>query len=225
MKTDYHSHILPKLDDGAKTEEMSMEMLTLLKEQGIERVVATPHFYAHKEKSVADFLQKRQKALDCLKASPIEIIPAAEVAVEHGISEIPGIEKLAITGTNLILLELPYMAYAGWMTEEIYNISCEYRLKPIIAHVHRCLAYYSKSEMEQLLKTDAVFQVNNEAFRSFHEKNLVKQLIKQKFPIVFGSDCHNISSRKPNFDLLFKKVKSEVIAGSDSILEQYSPSL
>lgn len=221
MRTDYHSHILPETDDGAKNKEMSAKMLEMLEMQGVKRVIATPHFYAHKEKSVEDFLVKRQKALERLDVSPIEIIPAAEIAIEHGISELTGIEKLAVTGTNLILLELPYRAYAEWMSEEIHNISCEYNLKPIIAHVHRYLSFYSKAEMEQLLKTDAVFQVNNEAFRSFHEKRLVKKLIKNEAPIVFGSDCHNTSNRKPNFDLLAKKISPEIISDSDSIFNQY----
>lgn len=222
MRTDYHSHILPKMDDGAKDEAMSMEMLGMLQAQGIERVIATPHFYPHRQKSVADFLAKRQKALEQLTSSPIEILTGAEVAIEHGLSELEDIEKLAITGTNLILLEFPYTGFAEWMMEEIHNLSCEYKLKPIIAHVHRCIPYCSRSEMGQILKTDAVFQVNNEAFRSFREKQFVKRLIKEDFPMVFGSDCHNTTSRMPNFDLLVKKVKPALIAASDGILEQYA---
>lgn len=222
MRTDHHSHILPQLDDGAKSVEMSQEMLALLQKQGVQRVVATPHFYLHRQKSVSGFLEKRQAALASLQPAPIEIVTGAEVAVEHGLSEHPEIEKLAITGTNLILLELPYMTYAEWMMEEIHNISCEYKLRPIIAHVHRCLPYCSKSALEQILGMNAVFQVNLEAFCSFREKRFVRQLIREGLPVVFGSDCHNMTSRKPNFDLLEKKVKPETIAAADRILEQYA---
>ena len=45
MITDYHTHVLPGIDDGSKDAETSLEMLIQLKEQGIERVIATPHFY------------------------------------------------------------------------------------------------------------------------------------------------------------------------------------
>lgn len=221
MLTDYHCHLLPGLDDGAKDMEMSMQILEMLKAQGVERIVATPHFYAHKEKSVADFIRKRQEAFNSIKEVKIsapEIILGAEVAVEHGVSEIEDIDKLRIEGTDYILLELPYRAYADWMTEEIYNIACEYKLTPVIAHVHRYLEYYSKSEMDNLLETDAVFQVNNEAFGNRKEKKIVKTMIKNNYRLVFGSDTHNMSNRKPNFDILLKKVKPEIIKLSNQLL-------
>ena len=43
---DFHSHILPAMDDGSKNIEESLQMLRMLQEQGVERVIATPHFYA-----------------------------------------------------------------------------------------------------------------------------------------------------------------------------------
>lgn len=222
MRTDYHSHILPRIDDGAKDVEMSMKMIEILKTQGIERVIATPHFYLHKQKSVSDFLRKRDNALKKIDSSPLEIVTGAEVAIEHGLSEVKDIEKLAITGTNLILLEFPYSHFAEWMIEEIHNVTYEHNLKPIIAHVHRYISYYNKSDMEQILKIDAIFQVNNEALRIFKEKRLMKKLLKNDFPVVFGSDCHNLSSRKPNFDLLFKKIKENLLDESDFVFEKYS---
>ena len=139
---EYHCHILPGIDDGAKDAETSLAMIEMMKEQGIERIAATPHFYAHREKSVADFMKKRQAAFDKIrdKAAVSDIRLGAEVSIEHGISELPDIEKLAIEGTRMILLELPYRAYAKWMSEEIYNIGAEYKLKVILAHVHRTLS-------------------------------------------------------------------------------------
>ena len=44
--TDFHSHILPGMDDGCKTVEDSVLALKMMAEQGIKRVAATPHFYA-----------------------------------------------------------------------------------------------------------------------------------------------------------------------------------
>ncbi len=224
MRTDYHCHVLPELDDGAKNTDISMQMLEMLHSQGVERVIATPHFYAHKEKSVAHFLDKRQKSYDKLLKLPNpcnELILGAEIAIEHGVSELDGIEHLAITETDLILLELPYGPYADWMSEEIYNIACEYHLKPVIAHIHRYINYYSRSEMENILKTDAIFQINNEAFGSFREKRMVKSMIKDGLSVVLGSDSHNLSGRKPNFDILAKKKISGIAEDSDNIFDKY----
>lgn len=224
MLTEYHCHILPGIDDGAENAEASLKMAEMLKEQGVERIVATPHFYAHREKSVTAFLEKRAAAhaqiKDAIAIKDVRL--GAEVAIEHGISELPDIEKLAITGTRLILLELPYRGYAKWMAEEIYNIAAEYNLKVMLAHVHRYTAYYSKEELESILSMDTIFQLNNEAFGSWTEKRIAKRVIGECEHFVFGSDAHNSSSRKPNWNLLQKKVKPEVIARSDSVLEAYA---
>ncbi len=223
MRTDYHCHILPKIDDGAENTEISLEMVKMMKEQGIERIVATPHFYSHREKSVADFITKRNSAYEKIKKSLSvkNVFLGAEVSIEHGISELPDIEKLAIEGTNLILLELPYRPYSKWMSEEIYNISAEHNLVVILAHVHRYLPYYSKDEIETILSTDAILQINNEAFASWREKKIAKRVISECERFVFGSDAHNTSSRCPNWDMLQKKVKSDVIELSDSVLDKY----
>ncbi len=224
MLTEYHCHILPGIDDGSESPEMSQKMVEIMQSQGVGRIVATPHFYAHREKSVAAFLEKRDNAFaqikDVLQIKDIRL--AAEVAIEHGLSEIPGIEKLAIPGTRIILLELPYRDYSPWMAEEIYNISAEYKLKVMLAHVHRYLDYYSKDEMETILSTKSILQINNEAFSSWGEKRLAKRIISEYSRFAFGSDAHNITTRKPNWDLLQKKVKPDVREVSDGILERYA---
>ena len=224
MLTEYHCHILPGIDDGSDSAETSQQMIELMKTQGVERICATPHFYAHREKSVADFLKKRQAAFAKIKDSAAisDIHLGAEVSIEHGISELPDIEKLAIEGTGFILLELPYRPYEKWMSEEIYNIAAEYKLKVMLAHVHRYLPYYSKEELEAVLHSNAIYQINNEAFGSWREKRIAKKVIAEHTHFAFGSDAHNMSSRKPDWDLLQKRVKREIIDISNEMFEKYS---
>ena len=87
---DAHIHILPCIDDGSNSVETSKEMLKLLKEQGVDKIIATPHYYNHREESVADFLEKRQKAYEEL-SSPENMLLGAEVAIEHGLSKVEGV--------------------------------------------------------------------------------------------------------------------------------------
>ncbi len=223
MLTEYHCHILPGMDDGSDSVDTSLKMVEMLKTQGVRRLIATPHFYAHREKSVEDYLQKREKAFASIKDSVMiqDVHLGAEVAIEHGISELPGIEKLAITGTRIILLELPYRPYEKWMSEEIYNISAEYQLKVMLAHVHRCLPYYNKEEIDAILMSKSILQINNEALVSWKEKKLVKKIMSEHTHFAFGSDAHNLSDRKPNWDLLQKKGKAADIEVSDSMFERY----
>ena len=180
MLTDYHCHILPGMDDGAQDVETALDMIDIMKEQGVERIIATPHFYAHEERSLTDYLLRREDAYDSIAelASIKNIMLGAEVAIEHGISKIHGIEQLAIDDTGMILLELPFRDYEDWISDEINALASEYGLKIILAHIHRYLQYYSPENFEKILKTDAIFQFNNDAFLVPREKKLLKQLKK-----------------------------------------------
>ncbi len=59
MLIDFHTHILPGIDDGSRNVEMSLRMLAAQREQQVDEIVATPHFYAQKD-SVEEFLLRRQ---------------------------------------------------------------------------------------------------------------------------------------------------------------------
>ena len=66
--TDLHTHILPGMDDGAKTVEQSLQMLQMQLEQCVDTVVLTPHFYRERE-TVEEFLSRRGKAMAQLTAA------------------------------------------------------------------------------------------------------------------------------------------------------------
>ena len=61
MFIDFHTHILPGIDDGSASVEESIELLKAEAAQGITKVVATPHFYANYD-SPERFLERRAKA-------------------------------------------------------------------------------------------------------------------------------------------------------------------
>ena len=58
MVCDFHSHALPKIDDGAKDLDMWIEMLKKSKEQGVTDVILTPHCYPYSQRDITDFLIK-----------------------------------------------------------------------------------------------------------------------------------------------------------------------
>ncbi|MBP5430768.1 CpsB/CapC family capsule biosynthesis tyrosine phosphatase [Ruminococcus sp.] len=221
MLTDYHCHILPGMDDGAQDVETALEMIEIMKEQGVERIIATPHFYAHEERSLTEYLLRREDAFESIaELSAIQyIVPGAEVAIEHGISKLHGIEQLAIEDSDMILLELPFRDYEDWMSEEINAISSEHGLKVVLAHVHRYLQYYTPEHFERLIKTDAIFQFNNDAFLVPREEKLLRRIIKEGGKVIFGSDAHNTDGRRPNWDMIKEKCSPEILKASDELLE------
>ena len=87
MWVDFHSHILPRMDDGSPDVETSLQMLRSLRDQGVERVALTPHYYAHRS-SVERFLKKRddayQQLLEAIGDEPMpELLLGAEVALDY----------------------------------------------------------------------------------------------------------------------------------------------
>lgn len=61
MIIDCHTHLLPGIDDGAKDLSTSLEMLNEEKKQGVDYVIATPHFYANRDK-MEKFIDRRERA-------------------------------------------------------------------------------------------------------------------------------------------------------------------
>ena len=61
MIIDFHTHVLPAMDDGSRSVEESLQMLRMEVEQGIFHVVATPHFYPQYD-NPEQFLRKRTAA-------------------------------------------------------------------------------------------------------------------------------------------------------------------
>lgn len=220
--TEYHCHILPRMDDGAKDLNMSLDMVRLMMAQGIDRIIATPHFYAHREDGVRAFLERRQDAFRQIADTGMTmpyLYLGAEVAVEQGLSRLPGVHLLALADTPYILLELPYAPFAHWMMEEIDDLSQRYGLVPVLAHVHRYASFYTRAQMSEVLQADAVFQFNNEAFRNLSERRLAMSLIRKGCPYVLGSDAHNMTSRRPDWDLLKRKVGQEILDRQENLFQ------
>ncbi len=212
LDIDFHSHILPGMDDGARNPEISKQMVEMLVSQGVDVIFATSHFRKHKDR-VEEFCEKRSFSFSLLneyldEGVLLRIRFGAEVAVERGLCEVEDLAALAYENTNCILLELPYRPYSSWITEEITNISYEHGLIPIIAHVDRYADIYSDNDYKEIFSIDrAIFQINNEGFLHKNSKALIKSMIAEDLPFVLGSDSHNMSDRMPNFDIPGKYLK------------------
>jgi len=209
---DFHSHILPNTDDGATDVDMSIEMLSMLYSQGIDKVVATSHYFSEEE-SIASFLLRRDKAIELLKEAVSAkdltlpcIIPAAEVRIYSGMSKDDCLDKLCISNSRKILVEMPYTAWSDWMYSELYTLKAK-GYTPIIAHVERYIARTGIKEIEEkLLSLDVLVQINADFVLSRKAKKFVKRLIESDRLTVLGSDCHNTTTRRPDFSGAFSHI-------------------
>jgi len=218
---DFHSHILPSVDDGASDKEMSVKMLESLSSQGVDKVISTSHYYKFSEE-VQSFLTHRDESLfrleTYIKEHDLflpEIIPAAEVRMFPELWKEPLLDKLCIDGTKNILIEMPYDKWTEWMYSEIYALIAR-GYTPIMAHLERYIDRIPQKEIfTKLLHMDVVVQINAESFEERSRRRFIKKLIKFGFPLVLGTDCHNMTTRRPHIDVamkyIVKKYKEEYL--------------
>lgn len=218
---DFHSHILPKTDDGSKSVDESLKMLRTLSQQGVSKVVATPHFYANDE-SVSDFIARRQKAFDSLKPSLTpdmpEILLGAEVKYYEGISRMENLRDLCVQNTELILLEMPVRRWTEYVLRELTDISCSGSVIPVLAHIERYLKLQSSDSIGQLLSNGVLLQINASFVYDFFTKRQAINLLKNRAVHMLGSDCHNMSDRPPDIGKAYQTIKKKL---GDGFLSEF----
>ena len=200
---DFHGHFLPGMDDGSRSVEESLKMLKLAREQGVSRMFATPHYYP--TETVADFLERRTQCWECLSAAMEhdpqkypQIALGAEVAYRQGIGNAEELEKLCLGDSRYLLLELPFGPWDGMLFRDISAIANVRGIIPVIAHVERYMSMQPSKILQRLWEQDVLFQVNAESLLTWHTRGKVKMLLAEGAVQLLGSDCHNLTNRKPN---------------------------
>lgn len=214
--TDFHSHILPGIDDGSKSVEESLALLGLEKEQGIGTVIATPHFYARYD-TPEQFLNRRAEAERALRRA-MEGMPdlpvvkiGAEVHYFPGISESDRISGLTIDGKRCILIEMPPSPWTPKMYRELEGIYVRQNLLPIIAHVDRYIGpLRTHGILQHLAELPVMVQANGEFFLNRSTAGMALRMLKAGQIHLLGSDCHNLSDRKPNLGEAASRIRQKL---------------
>lgn len=225
---DFHSHILPGMDDGSKSVEESVEMLKALSEQGITRVAATPHFYANDE-SVSEFLGRRQESLERLSGSLSPQMPqimlGAEVRYYEGLSRHENIRDLCLQGTKLLLIEMPECRWSEFAIRELTDIACGGRIIPVLAHIERCIFLQKKEVLFRLLHNGVLMQINAEFLNGFLSRGKAVKLLKNNQVHFIGSDSHNMQSRPPDigkaYQTVFNKLGGDFAEAFNNFIDEF----
>lgn len=231
---DIHSHILPAVDDGANDIETAIELLEILKKQGVTHIIATPHFYPDTD-SASDFAERVGEAYQslsravCGKELP-KVYLGCELHYFGGMGRSKSLRQFAIHGTNYILLELQYGAdITNAVLQDIIDIYEHSGLLPIFAHIER----YSKLKgYKKLLKLiaggNALAQINAESVISKSYGKTTQKLIKSGLVSFLASDTHSINARPPLIEdalthiteHLGKSAATRIIIKSNELLDE-----
>lgn len=217
---DWHSHILPQMDDGSKSLDETLKLLKMLSNQGVDTVIATPHFYANDE-SVKSFLARRresyEKVSSVLPDDAPRILLGAEVSYYSGISRLEGLYELCIEGTQLLLLEMPFEHWTEHTVNEVRELAMRGKLTVILAHIERYLNMQNEKAIKELLEYKVLIQVNSSFFNRMTTKRKALKLLADGAIQVIGSDTHNISTRPPTLDSAYNTIEKKF--GTDIIRE------
>lgn len=225
--TDFHSHILPGIDDGSASVEESIAMLRMEAEQGIDHVIATPHFYA-KHDSPEEFLKRRNEAEILLREEMAkydglpQLSVGAEVYFFSGIADSDVLRELTIDKKECMILEMPPDSWTHSMYREIEGISVRQGITPIIAHIDRYIRpFKTRQIMERLEHLPVLIQANASFFLFPHTKRLALRMLKEDRIHLLGSDCHNLVLRPPNLGQAIELIEKRL--GTDALLtiEEY----
>lgn len=199
---DIHSHILPTLDDGSKSEEESLLMLKMAIEDGIRMIVATPHYnhrYANERSKILTEVNKLNKLIKENQLD-IDILPGQEVRVYGELIDDYEAGKLLMINehSNYMLIEFPSNHVPHYTERLLYEMELS-GIKPVIAHPERNLELIKHPErLYNLVEKGALTQLTASSLTGFFGKEVQKfskQLIDSNLIHTIATDAHNTTDR------------------------------
>lgn len=194
---DFHSHIIPEIDDGSRSIEETMLLLEEAKNAGFTAIISTSHYLP--EHYEFDDLT-REKFLEIIKMGAsnlgvdIELCLGSEIYASYDMVELLKEHKAStINGTKYVLFELPMQTELPNLKNIIYNLLGNGYI-PIIAHPER-YAYVKENPnwLLEYLELGVLAQSNYGSIIGIYGKEAqktVKQLLKNNMIHFLGSDVH-----------------------------------
>ena len=211
---DLHCHILPGVDDGAKTMEDSLDMARHAASEGIDTIVATPHHqngkYVNEKSRIFEQVNELNKRLIEEKI-PVKILPGQETRIYGQLVQdyIDG-KVLTLNNTHKYLfVELPSSQVPQFTEQLLYEIQSN-GLTPIIVHPERNSRLIEQPDiLYNLVNKGALTQVTASSLIGYFGakvKRFSLDLIDSNLTHMFASDAHNTNKR--NFHM---REASEII--------------
>ncbi|MGN1402178.1 MAG: tyrosine-protein phosphatase [Bacillus sp. (in: firmicutes)] len=214
---DIHSHILPGVDDGARTMEESLEIARAAVKQGITQIVASPHHrngrYENEKQSILHKVKDLNDAIS-VAGIPLEVLPGQECRIYGELTE--GLQQGEILTVNdtgkYVLVEFSSGHVPRYAEQLLYNIQFEGAV-PIVVHPERNRQLMEHPEaVYELVERGVLMQVTAASIAGAFGKQIQKfslQMVEANLVHFIASDAHNTSGRdfkmKEAFEVIEKK--------------------
>ena len=219
---DFHSHILPGIDDGSRSIEQTIRMLKEAKEAGFTKIISTSHYiegyYESDEAERTELLNEVQKNI-----SGIELYLGNEIYITNNMIDlIQNKQASTINNSKYVLFEFPLSAKSMNDKEVVYRL-IENGFVPVIAHPERYSYVQDNPEyIEELAEMGALFQANYGSIIGMYGKKAektLKKLLKNDFIRFFGTDSHRIDQVYTKMPKILKKLHKVL---SDEEIEEFT---
>lgn len=202
-----HSHLIPGIDDGVKSNEESFAVIEQFVDLGYSRIITTPHvmtdYYGNTGATITQAYQQFLPALQ-RKGIPVTFEFAAEYYLdEEVIGLVKRKEKLLTFGDRYVLFETNAISEPMQLKEFVFDLTLQ-GYKPVLAHPER-YQYMTLEKAEDLVNRGVHLQINLLSLIGFYGppiQKIAEKIIERKFAHLLGSDCHNLDHA-----MLLKKVQ------------------
>lgn len=197
LKTDIHSHYLPGIDDGCKTEEESVGLLKRMNKCGFQKIYCTPHiqaeYYCNTRETIFPVFEKLQESVSSIIPG-LELQVAAEYLIDDGFEKHIKEGLISFGEKKYVLVEVSYYNPHPMFKNLLQDVMMK-GYTPILAHPERYI-YWSVNDkiLEDLQTAGVLFQVNLPSLCGYYGPEVRKRafdLLAKGFISVAGSDVHN----------------------------------
>lgn len=194
---DIHSHLLPGMDDGAKTFEDSLRLTQALQNFGVTQFITTPHIIQYVwENTHEQIVTNKNSTVLELKNNNINLPfqVAAEYLMDDQFVRLFQSHDLLTLKENYVLVEMSYINAPIQLYTILFDLQVAGYI-PVLAHPERYLFYHNNfSEYQKLKKAGCLFQLNLLAVVGYYGEGITKiaeQLLQKGMYDYVGSDVHH----------------------------------
>lgn len=201
---DVHIHLLPGVDDGAKTMDITKQMLIKAYQQGVRYLIATPHYISG---STNTTVEERKMILEEVNILAKSIAPDLTVAMGNELYYSESILKDLQEGRAATLCDSDYCLVEFGTNipyKELYRAMrrvVEAGYRPILAHVERYDSLYKEVDrIKELISLGVYIQMNTESLMGGlmdGHASYCRKLLMQGMVHLLGSDAHGVKHRPP----------------------------
>lgn len=194
---DIHSHIIPNVDDGARSVEETFNILKEAQEAGFTDVILTSHFLLnYYETNAQELIFWKEKLQEVLKkqGTKINLHSGMEIYITNQMEELLENKKiLTLANSGYMLIELPLATNVKYFDYVVYYLEAK-GIKPIIAHPERYKCVQKAPDIvEEYIEKGCLIQCNYGSIVNLYGREAektIKTLLKKNQVHFLGSDVH-----------------------------------